>query len=457
MIHPILQGEGALYRRLAAVLRQAIASGQYQPGQRMPSTRQLRNELGVSLNTVHQALQLLEAEGRVELRPQAGCYVLPRSEQSVEAPQPIPVRRTDLTLRLLNEAHRDDLLRLGGSSPNPELLATRQIRRHSARLGRGNLPNRYDFATGCPELRQQIARLMLAAGVVAQPEQVLLSGGCQEAVCACLNVLCREGDTVAVESPTFYGYLEALEMLRLNVLEIPSTDLVEGLRTALAHHRVACLLVTPNFANPSGILLSEADKRALLEFDVPVIENDIQGELHFTGPRPLALKSLDARVLYCSSFSKTLGPECRVGWVLAGPYQAAVERSLTFRSFGSSLLLRQALADYLASGQYSRHVGLARRAYARQAGLVHQLLRAHLPPGSRVNRPAGGKMLWVELPVGSDALELYARCRSVGITLSPGSIYSVSDRYRHCFRVNCSYWDDTTREGLLRLCGLAGR
>lgn len=457
MTHPILVGEGALYRRLAAGLRQAIESGQYRPGQRLPSTRSLQHQLQLSLNTVHQALRLLEAEGWVEMKPQAGCYVLSRSQPAVSPPQPIPVRRSDLTLRLLKEGNQSSLLRLGGSSSNPELLASRQIRRIVARLSRSELPNRYDFPTGCPGLRQQIARLMLAAGVVVQPDQVLLTGGCQEAICACLSVLCRQGDTVAVESPTFFGYLEALEMLHLQVLEIPSDDFVGRLRSALGRHRVTCLLVTPNFANPSGILMSESDKRQILEVagDLPIIENDIQGELHFEGTRPLALNALGGRSFYCSSFSKTLGPECRVGWVVADPLQQeAVERSLTFRSFGSSLLLRQALADYLASGDYSRHLGRARRSYARQAAQVHDFLSSHLPAGSRVSRPAGGKMLWVELPPGGDALDLYARCREHGITLSPGSIYSATDRYRHCFRVNCSFWDEHTRAGLARLCAL---
>lgn len=457
--HPLLKGQGPIYRRLARGLQTAIEAGQYGAGERLPSTRWLQKTLELSLNTIHQALRLLEGDGWVEVRPQAGCYVLARNPPAPVVGSPIPVHRPDLTMRLLSEMNEGGLARLGGSQPNPELLPTRQIRRLLGRLSRGNFPNRYDLPSGCLELRRQIARLSVAAGITVEPERILLTSGCQEAVMACLQLLCREGDTVAVESPTFYGYLEMLEILRLRALEIPSSPQeglsLPALTRALQEHPVRCLLVTPNFSNPQAALMSEANKRLLVQLPIPIIENDIQGDLFYSGNRPLALRAFREDIFYCSSFSKILGPEFRVGWVLPGSQPDLLERSLTFRSFGSSGLIRQALAEYLAEGDYPRVLRQARQNYARQARHVHQLLCQHLPPGSRVHRPEGGKMLWIQLPPGADSLQLYRRCRARGISLSPGQLYATDDRYRNFLRLNCSYWNAEIQASLKELCSLA--
>lgn len=454
-MHPLLAGEGPLYRRLAEGFRQGITGGRYRPGERLPSVRQLSESLNLSLSTVNQALRLLEAEGWVEVRPQAGCYVtrqLPANDIPGTAPPPVPVKRTELGLSLLREASQSDLTRLGATIPNPELLPTQDIRRHMQRLARENWPNRYDWPRGTPELRQQIARISLDAGVAVGADDVLLSAGCLDAIVACLRVLCREGDVVAVESPTFFGYLEVIEMLRLKALEIPShpqTGMRLGvLRRALAEHPVKCVLVTPTFSNPQGALMSEDAKRELAGCGVPVIENDISGELSYATPRPLAAKAWDTEgtVLYCSSFSKTLGPEWRVGWVAAGRYQADVERTLYYQNLGSSSLVRQALARYLASGAYAGAIRRARRSYARQAAQTYDILRRM--PG-RVQLPQGGKMLWVELPC--DALDIYRAARAQGISVTPGQLYSTGGWYDSCLRVNCSYGGPEVESALRRL------
>ena len=276
---------------------------------------------------------------------------------------------------------------------------------------------------------------------------------------ACLQTICQEGDTVAVESPTFYGYLEVLEILRLRVLEVPSQPAdglsFQALQAALERYPVRCLLVTPNFSNPQGALMSEQVKRKLAQLPIPIIENDIQGDLYYEGKRPLALRAYRSDVFYCSSFSKVLGPELRVGWLLAGGHRQQLERSLMFRSFGSSALTRQALAEYLARGDYERVLRRARQSYGRQARQVHSLLCKHLPPGSRVHRPEGGKMLWVQLPAGSDSLQLYRLCRARGISISPGHLYASDERYGNFLRLICSYWTPETQASLRELCRLA--
>ncbi len=461
--HPLLSGSGSLYQRLAQGLRAALVSGQYQPGQRLPSTRQLRASLGLSLNTIHQALQILEAEGWIEFRPRAGTFARnPLSHPLYREPcPPVLLDRRDLVGEILRESNNLECVRLGATRPNQELLASKEIRRRVARLARRGCPDQYDFAWGSRALRQQIARLGLSAGLVLEPERILLCNGCQQAVVCLLQTLCQPGDIVAVESPTFFGYLEAIQMLRLKVVEIPSTPehgiSLMALSGCLQRHPPKCLLLTPNYSNPQGSLMSDLSKRQLLklcqDYDFPIIENDIQGELAFQERRPLALKAFDRseRVYYCSSFSKTLGPENQVGWIVPGKEVARVERVLTFSSFSSSLLWRTALADYLASGDYARVINRARRTYASQALQVHQKLQASLPPGSSCYLPQGGKMLWVELPAHWDTLELYRRCREYGLSISPGCLYSAQGSYDHCFRLNYSHWNPQVEAGLERL------
>jgi DNA-binding transcriptional MocR family regulator len=463
--HPLLRGSGSLYQRLAQGLRSALESGQYARGQRLPSTRQLQRELGLSLNTIHQALQLLEAEGWVEFRARAGTFArspLPRA--LVEPAPPKLLQREDLVREVLRESNDADRIRLGATRPNQELLASPEIRRRVARLARQGCVDQYDFPWGSPALRQQIARLCLSAGLVVEPERILLTQGCQQAVVCLLQVLCQPGDVVAVESPTFFGYLEALQLLRLKVIEIPSSPeqglSLLALSGCLQRHRPRCLLVTPNFSNPQGSLMSDFAKRQLMKLcedaDLAIIENDIQGELAFQERRPLALKAFDRhdRVYYCSSFSKTLGPENQLGWVVPGKQPGQVERALTFASFSSSLLWRTALADYLASGEYSRLIQRARRTYARQALQLYERLQDGLPPGSHCYLPQGGKMLWVELPAHWDTLDLYRRCREWGLSFSPGCLYSAQGNYSHCFRLNYSHWNERVRFGLDHLLGL---
>ncbi len=460
--HPLLPGEGSLYQRLARGLRAALESGQIARGQRLPSTRRLQRELGLSLNTIHQALQLLEAEGWVEFRARAGTFArcpLPRS--LAEPAPPLLLERHDLVREILRETNDTERVLLGATRPNQDLLASPEIRRRAARLARQGCADQYDFPWGSPALRQQISRLCLAAGLVVEPERVLLSQGCQQAVVCLLQVLCQPGDVVAVESPTFFGYLEAFQLLRLKVVEIPSSPeqglSLLALGVCLQRHRPRCLLVTPNFSNPQGSLMSDFSKRQLMkmceESDLAVIENDIQGELAFQERRPLALKAFDRhnRVYYCSSFSKTLGPENQLGWIVPGKLRSEVERALTFSSFASSLLWRTALADYLASGEYSRLIQRARRTYAKQARQLYEKLRSRLPAGSSCYLPQGGKMLWVELPAHQDTLELYHRCRDLGLSFSPGCLYSALGNYSHCFRLNYSHWNEQVEAGLEQL------
>jgi DNA-binding transcriptional MocR family regulator len=279
----------------------------------------------------------------------------------------------------------------------------------------------------------------------------MLTLGAQEAITLCLLATCQAGDTVAVETPTFYGHLQAIEMLGLKAVEIPS-DPVHGvslasLRQCLEEVPVKAMLICTSFSNPTGATLSDEDKHELLEIlgarDIPLIEDDIFGELSHFGARPHPARAFDRRdlVLLVSSFSKTLAPGYRVGWVLAGPrYMGRLHQLKLFSNLGSPLLPALAISEFLATGAFEHHVKQCRRQYARQMAQMSETVERSFPAGTRVTRPRGGFVLWVELPAGYDTRLFYPKAVELGLTYGPGAIFSARGRFRNCLRLCAPYW-----------------
>lgn len=465
------------YEQVALHLRHLMESGTYSALQKLPSVRTLSSQMKVSITTVLEAYRLLEDQGLVEARPQSGYYVrLPeieraarRSEETL-AEDPVRVGLGEFLVRHLKDFQRRDLVQFGCACPNPEQLPSTRLARAMARVSKeaGRLGNQYDLPPGCERLRIQIARRALQAGCVVSPEEVLLTLGCQEALILCLRATCQAGDTVAVESPTFYGHLQAIEMLGLKALEIPS-DPVHGisfaaLRQSLEEVPIRALLLCANFSNPTGSSLSDQDKQELLEIlarhDIPLIEDDIFGDLSHAPQRPQAARAFDRRdqVLLCSSFSKTLAPGYRVGWILAGPrYMPRLHQLKLFSNLGSPILPALAISEFLHDGGFDHHLRQCRRQYAVQ---VHQMADAVIrsfPQGTTVTRPRGGFVLWVELPDGIDTRIYYPKAIQLGLTFGPGPIFSARGRFRNCLRLCAPYWCPETEPKLLALGELITR
>ncbi|MGE0488645.1 MAG: PLP-dependent aminotransferase family protein [Vulcanimicrobiota bacterium] len=457
-----------LYERVASEVARRVDVGVYGYGERIPSVRHLSRELEVSTTTVVEAYRLLEDQGLVEARPQSGYYVrhpsfddhcprlhCPRPER------PVPVTVADMVMTVM----RDNYLggaRLADASPAPDLLPVKRLQRSVALAARESAClSRYDTPPGCPELRVQIARLALAAGCQVSPEEIVLTTGCQEALTLCLRAVCEVGDVVAIESPTFYGQLQAIEMLGLRVLEIPSDPLegisLDALLLALEQMPVRAVMVTPSHSNPTGSCMSVAHRRELVsmlaEWDVPMIEDDVYGDLGFGLKRLPAAKSFDrsGRVLYCSSFSKTLAPGHRLGWAVAGRYQPQVERLKTLTNLASPSLLARGMADFLRGSRYERHLRTVRREYARRVRLMREAVLAEFPAGTRVSNPRGGYVLWVELPRGLDTVALYPKAVEAGVPFAPGPMFSAGKRLKHCLRLTASVWQPEQEQAIARL------
>lgn len=462
-----------LYREVADRIEALIEGGTLKPGERVPAVRRLAAQLQVSVSTVLEAYRLLEDARLIEARPRSGYYVLRCSR---EAPRPARTETSEvaqdcadrhLVLRLLEEMGRPGLVPLGAAVPDPSLFPSARLGREMARVNREQ-PERcqtYAPVRGFESLRVQVARRLLDAGVSVTPDEVLITSGCTEAVTLSLRALTRPGDTVVVESPTYLGLIEAIGSLHLKALEIathPSDGIcLTDLESALATGQVSACVLGPTFGNPLGHCMSDEAKQRLVglldRHEVPLIEDDVYGELSHDGARPRAVKAFDAngRVLLCSSVSKTLAPGLRIGWTVAGAHRDAIE----LLKFGSSVATASApqlaLASFLESGGFDRHL---RRLRGHHRELVQRMVGAvaeHMPEGTAVTRPAGGHVIWVELPEQADALWLYEDALAEGISIAPGPLFSPGGRYRNCFRLNCAVtWTPRVEDALRRLGGL---
>jgi DNA-binding transcriptional MocR family regulator len=450
------QGQGTLYQRVADRIEGLIRGGTLRPGERIPSVRKLGKQLSVSVSTVLEAYRLLEDRGFVEARPQSGYYVRalplapPQVDKTESCETPTTLEVGDLVLRIVREASRPDLVPLGAAVPSSEFLPTARLNRLLAQVVRRDPEGSqsYDTVNGLSELRVQIARRSLEAGCSLRPEDVITTAGAQEAIQLALRAVTRPGDTVAIESPTYYGLLEALESLYLNVIEI-ATDprdgiVLEDLADVLQRETLAAVVLVANYGNPLGHCMPDDRKQQLLDLledeGVPLIEDDAYGDLNFGPVRPKAIKAFDKRghVLLCSSLSKTLAPGYRIGWIVPGRYKATVERLKFSATIATATPTQMAVAEYLRSSGFDRYLRGLRRTYRDLVGRMAWAVGEAFPAGTRVTHPSGGHVLWVELPEAVDSIRLHEDALVEGISIAPGPVFSATGRYRNFIRINCA-------------------
>jgi len=463
-----------LYQAVAERLADLVAQGTYGPGERLPSIRTLSRQLRVSVNTVKEAYGTLEDRRLVEARPQSGYYVAARLPQVPDPPEvdmmdlgPTGVSIAELSAMIMRDTLNPRLLQFGCAIPNPELLPVTKLNRMLSREARLRPIESvsYSMPPGCPRLREQIARRLVAAGCTLRPDQLVTTSGCGEAALLALRAICKPGDTVAIETPVYFNFLQLIQDLGLRALEIPSSPAdgmsLPALRYALDNNPVQACLVISNFNNPLGGLMPDAAKQELVELlerrGIPLIEDDIYGDLSFSDSRPSVAKAWDrtGNVLLCSSFTKTLAPGYRVGWIAPGRFQAQIERLKMVVNIASASAPQLAIAEFLANGGYDHHLRAIRRTYASKVAQMGEAIGRHFPAGTRVTRPGGGFALWVEMPEEVDSLRLYSRALRAGITLAPGPLFSATGRYRNYVRLNAAFWSPEVEPAVATLGRLA--
>jgi DNA-binding transcriptional MocR family regulator len=463
------------YEEVAAGIADLIKSGALRPGDPLPSVRELSRQRSISITTVLQGYYALEDRGLVQARARSGFYVQTRLpadllEPDISSPPPDPmsVSVRDLIMMVLRDAENPRLVQMGAAYPNPGLTATAKLDRILAALARrpGGADACYELPVGPEALRAQIARRAAATGCNLSPEDILTTTGCTEAMNLCLRAVCRPGDTVAVESPICFDTLQYLEALGLKALEIPTHPRdgisLDALRFAIAQMPVRVCIVISNFNNPLGSCIPDGNKRELVRMlaaqDIPLIENNVFGEIYFGAQPPGVAKSYDRKglVMLCSSFSKDLCPSYRVGWVAPGRFKRDVEWLKYSSSFATATLPQLAIAEFMSSGAHGHHLRGIRQAYARRVAGLLQAISRYFPPDVRLTRPAGGFVVWVQLPEKVDSLALYRLALRERIAITPGDLFSATNRYRNFIRLNAANWSEQAEAGVRRLGELVG-
>ncbi|MBF0373137.1 MAG: PLP-dependent aminotransferase family protein [Alphaproteobacteria bacterium] len=468
-------GEPYLYEAVVDKIAHMITGGTFRCGERIPSIRAMSDRLRVSVNTVAAAYVRLEDRGLVEARPQSGFYVLPFEAaplvaRRAGAPDEVSAKEVAIAagaMAIIRRLSDPSLVPLATGAPNSALLPHRKLNALLAAEVRKRPveSTSYGSPRGSKHLRLQISRRLLTAGCSVTPEEITVTCGCVEAVTLALRATCRPGDAVAIGSPVYYTFLNAIRQLGLKLVEIP-THPGEGLdldvlRFALRHAPVRAVVAILNFDNPLGCVMPDANKRRLVELlaaeEIPLIEDDVYAELGFSAGRPTSAKAYDRAglVLHCASVSKTLAPGYRVGWIVAGRFQAEVEALKALTNIATPSPTQLAVAEFLATGGYDRHLRGLRRVYAAQVAQMRAAVARHFPPGTRISQPAGGSVLWVEMPAGVDSLDLYAEALGAGIAVVPGPLFTVGDDYRNCLRLSASTWTPRIEAAVAALGAMA--
>lgn len=467
-----------LYSQVIELIDQKIAAGDLRPGDRLPSLRRLSAGLGVSVPTVKQAYLELERRGTVESRPQSGFYVQARRRNALVRPlaaaggfaQPAPVRCRSLIERVYEAIHRPDVVPLGIANPSMAQPAAKALHRTMKRvMARAETRSlSYAPSLGEPLLQRQIAYRYLDMGGRVSPDEVIITNGGQEALAIALLSCAKEGDVVAVESPTYHGVLELIESCGMLAVEIETCAeaglSLSALANALERHPIKVCMFSAALNNPLGCCTSDAHREQLVRMlearGIPLIEDDVYGDLLFDGsrPKPGHCFSRKGLVFTCGSFSKTAAPGYRIGWLLPGRFEERARRLKRAFSCSSGLLQQMTLTEFLASGDYDRYVKSLRPVLKRNAERMSALIAQHFPAETGVSRPRGGSVLWLELPRGVDSQELFDRALEQGIAITPGHIYSPAKRYRNYTRLSYGHpWNERLENAIVRLGGLTAQ
>ena len=466
-----LDSSDHLYMQISDGIEKMISEEVLRIGDKLPSVRVLSNEYGISMGTAFQAYYHLEGRGLIESRPKSGYYVRFNHRRFPELPEPMNPDDIshDVSVKEMIASIYTDIVASGGMNfalavPDPSLLPAAKINKsvvYALRNTKDHCIN-YENTQGNIELRKEIARLAFNWGGKVKPGDVIVTSGCLEAITMCLKAVTSHGDTVAVECPTYFGIYQAIESLGLKVIEILSDpvtgiDLV-NLQKAIKKSSVKACVVIPNFNNPLGSCMPDENKKKLVEiitqYNIPLIEDDIYGELYFGRNRPKTCKYFDKKglVMHCSSLSKSLSPGYRIGWAIPGKFFEQVNQMKRVYNISCPTITQAAMAHFLKHGRYEYHLKHLRKALHTQSLRYVQAIIKYFPADTKVSRPQGGFILWLELNKKINAFRLRTEAMKHGISIVPGKIFSSSINYSNYVRISFGKpWNDDVDYGLMLL------
>lgn len=462
-----------LYEQFADDIAELIRQRTLKPGEKIPSVRSASRTYEISAATVFQAYYLLERRGLIEARARSGYVVRPNANGLLAEPEFLEtsslhkqtsateVDVSELVFSVLDSIKDPATVPLGSAFPSPALFPLQRLSRSMNKSLR-EMPAHAvvtDMTSGNANLRRQIILRAMATGNKYPAEELVITNGALEALNLCLQTVTNPGDLVAIESPAFYACLQVLERLKLKAVEIPvhprdGIDL-DILADSLARLPIKACWIMSSFHNPLGASMSDDKKQKLCEliaeYQLPTIEDDVYAELYFGSRQPKPLKSFDQNnlVMYCSSFSKSLAPGYRIGWVAGGKFAAKIHQLQLMTTISPSVPAQAAIADYLQHGGFDRHLRKLRETLETQQQYMLLAIERYFPQNVRVTQPKGGYFLWVELPPQVDSLQLFKLSLAQGISIAPGPIFSASQSFGHCIRLNYgNLWDAHIEESI---------
>lgn len=456
------------YSEVAERIEMLIAKKVLKVGDKLLSVRALSKEQGISLSTAFQAYYLLESKGLIEARPQSGYYVKFSPDHSLDLPKVheiaddvIPVSINEMINSVYLDLRSSRLLNFALAAPADSLLPTAKLNKSLMHVLRQSPSSciHYEHVQGNIDLRKQIARQAFNWGGVFTEEDVVVTAGAVEALSLCVKAVTKAGDAIAIESPTYYAIFQLMESYGLKVVEVP-TDPVTGadldyLETAIKRFDIKACLFVNNFNSPLGSCMPDENKKRLVEMlaksDIPLIEDDIYGELYFGKTRPKTCKSFDKKglVLHCSSVSKSLAPGYRIGWAIPGKFKDTVIQLKRMTTVSTNTLGQATIAEFLSNGRYELHLRHLRKALHTQSLRYIQSICQYFPEDTRITRPEGGFVLWIELNRKINTYKLHKRALKHNIGIAPGQIFSPQGKFENCFRISFGLpWNDKVEEGI---------
>jgi DNA-binding transcriptional MocR family regulator len=458
-----------LYQKIANNLEGQIASEVLKIGDKLPSIRMVQKIYDVSLNTVKQAFLELESKSLIESRPKSGYYVSRSFSRKLSIPSISTPRLTDqeqqpedLISKVFDTLKDNSVTRFSLGVADNSLVPIAKLNKSMIRVMR-SLPDSgtgYEPVQGSVNLRRNISKWSFVWGGELREDDIVTTSGALNAIFNCLMAVTKPGDYIAMESPVYFGILQMVQSLGLKIIELPTNPVtgieIDALKKVLPKIK-ACLLVS-NFNNPLGSCMPDEHKkevvRLLTHYNIPLIEDDLYGDLYFGTSRPAPCKLYDEAglVMWCGSFSKTLAPGYRVGWVAPGKFKEKVIRQKLLQTISSSTLQSEAIADFLEHGRYDHHLRALRATLYSNCLQYQRAIEDYFPDCTRISKPQGGFVLWLELDERIDTATLYETALKQKLSFAPGRMFTQHNQFNNCMRLNFGLkWDKQLDLDLKRL------
>lgn len=458
-----------LYLKIANIIQEQILSETLKIGDKLPSIRVLQKLYNVSLNTIKQAFLELESKSLIESRPKSGFYVSKSSNRKLAIPSMNKLKLSekqvdseDLIIKFFDSLSDKSITRFSLGVPDKSLLPLAKLNKGLVKAARNLEDNGtgYEPVQGNINFRRNLAKWSFVLEGKLTEDDFVTTSGAMNAIFNCLMAVTKRGDTIAIESPVYFGIIQVARAMGLTIIELPTHPItgvdLEALKKVIHKIKVCCFM--SNFSNPLGSLMPDENKKELVKMlthhNIPLIEDDLYGNLFFGTTRPKPCKFYDEAgiVMWCGSVSKTLAPGYRVGWVAPGKFKSKIIRQKLVQTISLPSLYQEVIADFMEHGRYDHHLRNLRNTMHTNSLLFQRTIEDFFPENTKISQPQGGSFLWLELDKNIDTAVLYDTAIKQKIGFAPGRIFTQHDQYNNCMRLNFALeWNEKVEFDLKRL------